>query len=165
MPDPARSIAKAPSPSAEVYDRLRQVEMNAQKDSSDLSSHEDICAERYAGIEKAFSEIKGLVTTLNGKVDVISNAQVASAAVAVAAAANGRPKWWQQLVGAAVVGLIGWMGATIFNMQTAAIKAAQDATRPAAQVTVNPTAPATPTQTYQVTPPAPAQPVPESPPG
>lgn len=162
MPDPARSIAKAPSPSAEVYDRLRQVEMNAQKDSSDLSSHEDICAERYAGIEKALAEIKGSVTTLNGKVDVIALAQITAAGKAEGAAEARKPKWWvgpaatlAVVVLSGAMGAFGWMASRIASDTDRQIE--QSRQRPAAEaatVNVNPPVPAV------APPPTPAIPAP-----
>lgn len=168
MPESTRSVAKAPSPSAEVYDRLRQIEMDAQRDCSDLSSHEDICAERYAGIEKALAEIKGSVTSLSSKVDLVALAQITAAGKAEGAAEARRPKWWvTPVVSLAAVCLGAFFAGTGFlisrvisdNDQRVATLAAK---QNGATVNVNPTGAPSP-QTYQVVPPAPAQPVPEPP--
>jgi hypothetical protein len=42
---------------SEIYDRLRIVE-------TQVTTHEAVCAERYAGIIKTNSEIKGNISTL-----------------------------------------------------------------------------------------------------
>ena len=80
------------------------------------------------------------------------------------AAAARMPKWWLPLattIGvvflSSMIGLIGWMGSTIWSMEQEKITAAQQ--RPTAAVTVNPAPPANPTP-IAVSPTAPVLPAP-----
>lgn len=45
-----------------AYDALNLAKQNAR----DIESHEDICAERYAGIHEKIREIKGVITWAGG---------------------------------------------------------------------------------------------------
>ncbi len=90
---------------------------------SNLDTHEAVCAERYKALEASNADLKGQLDAINATLKIISDAQVATAAVRQALA-NDRPKWWHQLLGGAVIGLIGWMGATIWNMNNARVDAA-----------------------------------------
>lgn len=125
-----------------LADEQRRAELERQQIQSDLKSHVDGCVEGQKRVDRRFDDMDDRFDQLDAGVKRISDAQIASAAaataVAQAAMASNRPKWWHQLLGAAVVGVFGWMGATIWNMENARITALQD--RPGASVTVNPAA-------------------------
>jgi hypothetical protein len=90
---------------------------------SNLDTHEAVCAERYKALEDSNADLKKQLDAINTTLKAISDAQIATAAVRQALA-NDRPKWWHQLLGGAVIALIGWMGATIWNMNNARVDAA-----------------------------------------
>ena len=125
------NTSKVPQTSA-----VQDLALDLERAKGDLASHEDICAERYRGIQENQTAVKQTLERINDRLTVISDAQVANAAVAAAAITSARPKWWQQVMVGAVLALIGWMGATIWNMETARVDALQS--RPATAVTVNP---------------------------
>lgn len=114
-----------------------RMDLADQKNRSDLANHEDICAERYRGILENQAEVKGALLAINTRLGSISDAQIASAAVAAAAITNARPKWFHQVLFGAVLALFGWMASTIWSMETAKIDALQNRP-PATAVTVNP---------------------------
>lgn len=121
---------------AAIEHRQAQADLERQQNRSDLLSHEKICGERYASLDASNADIKTQLEGITKELKAISEAQ-ATAAGARQALAGSQPKWWQQLLGAAVVGLIGWMAATIWNMEAAKVDAALQRP-PAATVTVNP---------------------------
>jgi hypothetical protein len=130
-----------------------------QQTKGDLATHTAVCTERYEAQRTASEELKASLGAVMARLGAISDAQIASAsasaAVASVALTNNRPKWWQQLVGGAVLALFGWMAATIWNMETAKIDAMQN--HLAASVTVNPAqAPAAVPAPIIVSPPTPA---------
>lgn len=94
------------------------------------------------------------------KIKAAGRAEGLAEAARTAAAAKS-PKWWLTLMIAlgvvfltALIGLIGWMGSTIWSMEQEKITAAQS--RPAATVTVNPVQPQPPASTPTIpAPPAP----------
>lgn len=132
---------------------MDKADLDAQQDRSDLASHEQICGERYKALEASNAELKAELGTINATLKTISDAQIATAAVRQALAGD-RPKWWHPvalgvagLVATCLIGVIGWMGATIWNMQNARVDAALQRSVPTATVTVNPRQESAPTDT------------------
>lgn len=103
---------------------------------SRIDNHEKRCEEHYAGIRSDMAEMKDGLKDVVKKIDGVITAQAANAAVAAAAITNARPKWWHQLIGGAVIALIGWMASTIWSMEAEKVNSLQH--QPAATVTVNP---------------------------
>lgn len=159
MPGPSTQALAEEQHKAEMERQALGARISAADKRQD--NHEARCEEHYQGIRSDFNEMKGRMSNMDTKLDGIITNQAANAAVAAAAISNGRPKWWHQLVGGAVIALIGWMGSTIWSMEAAKVDALQK--QPAAQVTVQ-QAPATPSTpaiapSQMIPPSAPAAPV------
>lgn len=148
-----------PGPTVQTLaEEQHRAEMDRQDLRSKITNHEIRCEEHYTGIRNDMTELKATVAKVVDKVDIVLTNQAANAAVAAAAITHGRPKWWMQLAGAAIVGLIGWMASTIWSMEAAKVDALQH--QPSAQVTVNPAqpqSPATSAPPIQVSPPIPTE--------
>lgn len=141
-----------PESIAALSRRQDKADLERQQARSDLATHEQICGERYKALEASNAEIKSELATVNTTLKTISDAQIATAAVRQALAGD-RPKWWHPvalgtagLVATCLIGIIGWMGATIWNMQNARVDAALQRSVPTATVTVNPRPEAAPSE-------------------
>lgn len=160
MPEPTTTALAEEQRRAELERVSLRADIKAATTRQD--NHEARCEEHYQGIRSDFNEMKGRMSTMDGKLDGILTAQATNAAVAAAAISHGRPKWWVQLAGGAVLALIGWMASTIWSMETAKVDALQS--RPPAAVTVNtPVAPVAPPVAVPETPLLPAPPDPTAP--
>jgi hypothetical protein len=146
----------APSSVGALAEKQNRMELAVQQNQSDIRNHVEGCVEgqkridkRFDGIDQRFDGMDDRFDKIDASIKVVSEAQVASAsaavAVAEAATKSGRPKWWHPVALAlgvlffsVVIGLLGWMGSTIWSLEQEKITALQN--RPQATVTVNPVA-------------------------
>ncbi len=151
---------------------MEEADRERQQIRSDLQSHEDICAERYKAIETGYNEVKQQLSIINNRLGTISDAQVASAAAAIAVAearaSQAKPSKWDAWLRWAIGGTCGGIFAlivgltvTIFHLEQDKLDAALKREAPGTSVTVSPAQ----EQPTPVTVPAPVVTAPASPPG
>ena len=138
-------------------DTVATLARRIDKSDSRQDNHDAICSERYDHLNTTIAEFKGAFADLKGElakvtetVQTIAQAQVSSTEVRKALAGD-RPKWWHPVVVAGVglvitgmIGLIGWMASTIWNLNNERVDDALHRAVPSASVTVNPATQAAP---------------------
>ena len=151
MPETARSMNGRTKPPAALSERLRVLELDVERDRGTQSAHERLCSERYAGIEKSFTEVKDIMHEISAALKGVTDKQAIAAGIARGALEARKPKWWvapaatlAAVFAAALMGLIGWMGGRLVTDQDQRIQDAKRRPAAVSTVTVNPAEPAVP---------------------
>jgi hypothetical protein len=147
-----------------LADEQRRAELERQQIALGLASHVDGCVQAQKRVEKRFDDMDDRFDKIDACLKVVSDAQVASAAAAIAVAdlraKMSAPKWWMPWAGRLAWAALTGAGALIIFLGTAVIKDHDQIqslqSRPATQVTVQPAAPIQPIA--QPTAPAPSTP-------
>ena len=122
MPEPARSLNGRNRPNAGLAEKVRQLELDAQQNKSDLASHEKLCLEHAKAVETSLTDLKTTVDKIATDVTGIMTAQLTAAGIEKGAALARKPKWWVMplvtivsVVLAAALAAFGWMAGRIMS--------------------------------------------------